>query len=280
MIALDHLELRSQRERPDHPDRYDDPNPTSLLAFLVEGFRRANEMVAPSPWAGPVEIDPSYLVSIRNVLTDLNAFAAVIDHTLRTKALALMAAAGVSGAAAEPVVDELVRGWRYQQVACELLAKDRTISQSKYFSPAARVIASVTMLLESELGAIKPTPLYGETASLLNLGIPKNERGLKGRHMRAGVNRWKRDLLAAVNRRRRDCIAADDFIRLELQYITGTVRGLLVLWQQAPGVERFKRAGRGAALARSIDEQDCISYRIGKTDDQPLSLRKLYDCRR
>lgn len=280
MIALDDCEPGRERIRSKYPFRYDDPNPASLLAFLVEGFRLATEMPTPSPWGPAIEIDPAYPAAIRNMLADVNSFKAAMDCAFRRRAEEMVAAAGVKTAAGDPLIDELVRGWRCEQLASDLLVRESVVPQSAIFSPAARVIAAVGILLRAELGAIKDTPLYDETANLLNAGIPRHETGLKGRHMRAGANRWRSDLVAAVQHRRRGCISADDFMRLEIQYITGSVRGLLVLWHQAPAVERFKRVGRGAALARSIDDQDCISYRIGKTDGQPLSLRKLYDCRR
>ncbi|TGT63728.1 hypothetical protein EN813_010175 [Mesorhizobium sp. M00.F.Ca.ET.170.01.1.1] len=280
MKALSDGEPGQERIRSKYPFRYDDPNPASLLAFLVEGFRLATDTLTPSPWAPAIEIDPAYPTAVRNMLADVNSFREAMNGAFRTRTEEMVAAAGVKVAACQPLVDELVRGWRCEQLASELLVRDSVIPQSAIFVPAARVIAAVGILLRAELGAIKDTPLYDETANLLNAGIPRHETGLKGRHMRAGANRWRSDLVAAVQGRRRGCISADDFMKLELQYITSIVRGLLVLWHQAPAVERFKRAGRGAALARAIDEQDCISYRIGKADGQPLSLRKLYDCRR
>ncbi|MER9628029.1 hypothetical protein [Mesorhizobium sp. M0296] len=271
---------RPERSRVKYEFRYDDPNPASLLAFLVEGFRRANEMVAPSPWGPPIEIDPAYPTAIRNMLTDVNSFKAAIDGAFRTRAAEMVAATGVKASGGQALVEDLVRGWRYEQLVCDLLAKERVVSQSKVFSPAARVIAAICEMLRAELGVIKDTPLYGEVANLLNRGIPKSETGLKGRHIRAGANRWRGDLLIAVKTRRRDCISAKELVEMEHSYITGTVRGLLILWQQAPLVERFKKSGRGADLARAIDDQDCISYRIGKTDGHPLNLRALYDFRR
>jgi hypothetical protein len=279
-MALGGCSASDDRSRSKYLFRYDDPDPASLLAFLVEGFRLATETVTPSLWGPPIEIDPAYTTPIRNMLADVNATIDVIDKSLRSKATDMLAAVGVNAADGESIASELVSGWKYQQIAADMLVQGRTVPQSALFSPAARVIAAVCILLRGELGEIRDTPLYGEVANFLNAGIPRHQTGLKGRHMRAGANRWRNDVVAAVQRRRRDCISADDFMKLEVQHITGTVQGLLVLWREAPSVERFKGQGRGAALARSIDDQDCITYRIGKAHGQPLNLRRLYDCGR
>lgn len=265
------------RFRARYPLRYDDPCSSSLLGFLIESFRIIGEAPSLSPFGGHAAVDPSYSLPVQNMLNDHNSLVAAVESSLRRRATELVTAAGVEvGAAGEPLVAELVRAWRNESLAVELLSAERV--RHDLTSPAARAIAGACILLRGELDPIRDTPLYAEVAKLVNRGAATSSF-LAGRHMRAGANRWRADLVSGLQRPRRVAIPVEELMRFEVDYTTQFTRALLVLWSQAPGVDRLK-SYRGAALAQAIDDQDGLIYRIGKAHDQPLSLRQLYDFRR
>lgn len=266
------------RSRARYPLRYDDPCSSSLLGFLIESFRIIGEAPSLSPFGGHAAVDPSYSLPVQNMLNDHNSLVAAVESSLRRRAIDLMTAAGVeNGDAGEPLVAELVRAWRNESLAVELLSAERV--RHDLTSPAARAIAGVCILLRSELHAIRDTPLYAEVAKLMNRGATRSSF-LAGRHMRAGANRWRADLVTGLQKPpRRVAIPVEELMRFEVDYTTQFTRALLVLWSQASAVDRFKNY-RGAALAQTIDDQDGLIYRIGKAHDQPLRLRQLYDSRR
>ncbi|MER9623322.1 hypothetical protein NKI98_18075 [Mesorhizobium sp. M0222] len=260
-----------------YPLRYDDPCSSSLLGFLIEGFRIIGEAPSLSPFGGHAVVDPSYSQPTQNMLNDHNSLVAAVESSLRRRAIDLMTAAGVEeGAPGEPLVTELVRAWRNESLAVDLLSAERV--RHDLTSPAARAIGGVCILLRSELNPIRDTPLYAEVAKLMNRGASTSSF-LAGRHMRAGASRWRADLVSGLQKPRRIAIPVEDLMRFEVDYTTQFTRALLVLWSQAPNVDGLK-SYQGAALAQAIDDQDGLIYRIGKAHDQPLRLRQLYDSRR
>ncbi|WAX96630.1 hypothetical protein N7E70_007145 [Aminobacter sp. NyZ550] len=273
------------RLRPKHPLRFDDPHGSSLLAFLTEGYRLFIEAYQPSPWGPLLDADPAAELSPaeRNLLEDHRATHTAVHAVLRRRAIEMLAAARfidpqaqIYAEAEETIIAELVNGWSTTQLAIDVRREDETSWQNKVYCVPARAIAGFCELLSLETGRMKITPFGNAAATVLNLGIPKRETGLAGRHILAGYRRWTRDLLQAVNRYRDRRLSGEDFVDLEYRNTTMVVHALLVLWLEAPKVERF-RGVSGVALARSIAARDGIVYRIGKAAAQPLPMRALCD---